>query len=96
MDHCCLTGLQLLDHRPDLLDPVVGTNEERVLGIHHHQVLEPDGCGRAPAAVDKRIFAAQVEDRGTQGVTAIILGRQAMDRGPLAEIRPADVRRYYH
>lgn len=78
----------LLDITSDL---VAASDEEGIIGIDDHEVLDADGCDEAFAALDQDVFTPEVDVLTIDdGVMARFGGEEFMEGTPIADIAPLE------
>ncbi len=82
--HFRAAALQALHDGLDLLCAVPGANEERVIGVDHQRILEPDRGDGPPAPVHEGVLAPNADHILAQAVPALVPREQAVDGSPLA------------
>ncbi len=88
-------GLQPIHHLLHVLRVVAVHRQDRVLGHHHHRILQADDGGEHAVAAHVAVARGLQQHVADRDVAVRILAPELPQRAPAADVGPADVGRHH-
>ncbi|MCY1294388.1 hypothetical protein D9M70_436800 [compost metagenome] len=88
-------GVHAADQFLDLLHLVLVGDHHRVLGVHHHQVVDTEQGDQLGAAVDEAVVTALHQHIALEHVAVAVLVVHVPQRRPAADVAPAGIQRHH-